>query len=67
MRRWRNETAFNSYITANSCGGCPICLEEYKDGDYCAALVTCHHTFHVDCITAWLLDNDTCPLCRSLV
>ncbi|EYU18974.1 hypothetical protein MIMGU_mgv1a0207311mg, partial [Erythranthe guttata] len=45
-------------------GGCAICLEEYKHGDTLAGITACKHRYHVACITAWLVKNDTCPICR---
>ncbi|KAL0460317.1 UNVERIFIED_CONTAM: RING finger protein [Sesamum latifolium] len=48
-------------------GGCVICLEEYKDGDTRAVITACSHRFHAVCIKTWLVQNDTCPLCRTLV
>ncbi|XP_012827746.1 PREDICTED: putative RING-H2 finger protein ATL21C [Erythranthe guttata] len=46
-------------------GGCAICLEEYKYGDALAGITACKHRYHVACIKAWLVNNDTCPICRS--
>lgn len=43
---------------------CPICLEKLKDGDEVISL-PCAHTFHFQCITSWLSEHDTCPLCRN--
>ncbi|KAL8496902.1 hypothetical protein ACS0TY_020545 [Phlomoides rotata] len=60
--RWRWIT-----VTVSGGGGCAICLEEYKDGEKCAVVVTCNHRFHGGCIKAWLLGHDTCPLCRAFV
>ena len=42
---------------------CPICLEEFSVGDVVSEL-TCHHPFHRDCLTLWMQENHTCPLCR---
>ena len=40
---------------------CSICLETMKGK--CAKL-PCEHNFHPHCIYAWLLINQSCPLCR---
>jgi hypothetical protein len=46
---------------------CPICFETYQKGDEIAwsRNVECYHAFHVKCILYWLLDHDTCPMCRA--
>lgn len=27
----------------------------------------CHKSFHIHCITRWLKNNQTCPLCRNFM
>ena len=45
---------------------CPICWEPYKQGDLVSCSPNCCHSYHVKCITTWLLKpNDECPMCRS--
>ncbi|KAJ0253388.1 RING-type domain-containing protein [Hirschfeldia incana] len=44
-------------------GGCPICLEEWSEGDV-AAVMPCEHKFHSKCVEEWLGMHATCPLCR---
>ncbi|KAG2297903.1 hypothetical protein Bca4012_009091 [Brassica carinata] len=44
-------------------GGCPICLEEWVEGDV-AAEMPCKHEFHSKCVEEWLGRHATCPLCR---
>ncbi|CAH9092007.1 unnamed protein product [Cuscuta europaea] len=45
---------------------CAVCLSEYEEGEAIIRLVqTCSHSFHKDCIVAWLRQNGTCPICRS--
>lgn len=44
-------------------GGCPICLEEWSEGDV-AAEMPCNHKFHYKCVEEWLGRHATCPLCR---
>lgn len=46
---------------------CPICLEDYEGGDdICwSTNKKCHHAFHLDCMSEWLMNNHDCPLCRE--
>lgn len=39
---------------------CAICL-----GDKCNKTLTCGHSFHIECITAWTRRNMHCPVCRA--
>lgn len=43
---------------------CSICLESI-DQESMVIQLSCNHTFHASCITQWLADHSTCPLCRS--
>ncbi|KAK3292241.1 uncharacterized protein B0H64DRAFT_406067 [Chaetomium fimeti] len=43
---------------------CVICLERFEDKSLVLAL-PCHHLFHPGCITSWLLDHNTCPICKA--
>ncbi|KAK7275673.1 hypothetical protein RIF29_16794 [Crotalaria pallida] len=44
---------------------CPICMEEFKDGEQ-ASKLPCNHTYCYECIHRWLNinNNKTCPVCR---
>ena len=48
---------------------CVICQEKVEKGDSAIAL-NCNeekfifHTFHETCISTWLKQNNTCPMCR---
>ncbi|GFH55137.1 hypothetical protein CTEN210_11613 [Chaetoceros tenuissimus] len=48
---------------------CPICHEEFQDGDELALSrneACCHTAFHSECILSWLMsDHKECPICRS--
>ena len=44
---------------------CPICLEDFEEGDEVRLLPRCCHCFHVACVDHWLLDHkENCPVCR---
>ena len=44
---------------------CAVCLENFKMGDKCRLLPTCKHSFHAQCVDAWLLKTPICPICRT--
>jgi hypothetical protein len=50
---------------ANSDVNCSICLEELNSTT-CVALPICHHIFHKNCISMWLITSpiNNCPICR---
>lgn len=58
-------TANTKYELEDSRRDCAVCLFEFEDDDYVRTLPVCSHTFHVDCIDAWLRSHANCPLCRS--
>mmetsp|Transcript_76994 Transcript_76994/g.152766 ORF Transcript_76994/g.152766 Transcript_76994/m.152766 type:complete len:256 (-) Transcript_76994:277-1044(-) len=43
---------------------CCVCMGPIAPHDACF-LHGCAHVFHGECITAWLRESSTCPLCRS--
>ncbi|CAH2037177.1 unnamed protein product [Thlaspi arvense] len=49
----------------SSSGDCAICLSPFQPEDKLRHLPLCCHAFHADCISVWLVSNQTCPLCRS--
>eukprot|EP00825_Cyclidium_porcatum_P000380 TRINITY_DN10081_c0_g1_i3.p1 TRINITY_DN10081_c0_g1~~TRINITY_DN10081_c0_g1_i3.p1 ORF type:complete len:277 (-),score=43.03 TRINITY_DN10081_c0_g1_i3:497-1327(-) len=42
---------------------CIICISEYKNNDQVLTL-PCFHNFHKDCITKWLKQTASCPICK---
>ncbi|CAJ1942837.1 unnamed protein product [Sphenostylis stenocarpa] len=43
---------------------CPVCLEEYANGEDIGKLHSCVHKFHFHCIKQWLMQKNLCPVCR---
>ncbi|WMV59349.1 hypothetical protein MTR67_052734 [Solanum verrucosum] len=44
---------------------CFICLDDNSDGQIIGS-ADCQHTFHVDCISLWLMQKNSCPLCKRI-
>ena len=44
---------------------CPICYDDLEEGQEVFELPHCRHTFHENCIRAWLIKNPVCPMCRA--
>lgn len=51
-----------SDIEYNSCSIC-LCNNE----DISSKTTICNHTFHSKCIDGWLENNETCPVCRTVL
>ncbi|GMN32494.1 hypothetical protein TIFTF001_003708 [Ficus carica] len=46
---------------------CVICMEEVTIGSQLTTRLPCSHLFHGDCLSQWLLRNQSCPLsCHKL-
>ena len=58
-----NTIPYNETINQKTCS---ICLEEYKKNDQ-VFVSKCNHIFHKNCITSWLNNNRTCPLCVNII
>ncbi|KAH7242493.1 hypothetical protein BKA59DRAFT_457071 [Fusarium tricinctum] len=43
---------------------CTICIDEMNEGDM-ATFLPCNHWFHEECVTLWLKEHNTCPICRT--
>ncbi|KAK6273046.1 hypothetical protein POUND7_010129 [Theobroma cacao] len=46
---------------------CVICLDGFKQGQWCRNLVMCGHLFHRKCLDTWLTKVGACPICRTRV
>jgi E3 ubiquitin-protein ligase RNF115/126 len=42
---------------------CAVCKDSFVKGDESLAL-PCKHLYHPDCITPWLQQQNSCPVCR---
>ncbi|PNP73640.1 hypothetical protein FNYG_13022 [Fusarium nygamai] len=45
---------------------CTICINEMKEGDM-VTFLPCNHWFHKECVTLWLKEHNTCPICRTSI
>ena len=45
---------------------CQVCYCDFEDGDELKVL-PCGHGFHGECISPWLKDHWTCPICKKSV
>ena len=44
---------------------CTVCQIACEEGTIVQTLQTCQHRFHPVCIQRWLLNNNSCPVCRT--
>ncbi|XP_054819916.1 NEP1-interacting protein-like 2 isoform X1 [Prosopis cineraria] len=46
---------------------CSICFQEFEDEDVVRKLPKCDHIFHFHCVDKWLIQQGSCPMCRTFV
>ncbi|XP_050215743.1 RING-H2 finger protein ATL56-like [Mercurialis annua] len=46
---------------------CVVCLDGFRQGQWCRKLAGCGHVFHRKCVDNWLVKVSVCPICRSRV
>lgn len=44
---------------------CTVCQNPCEPGSIVQTIQHCHHVFHPVCIERWLINNNSCPVCRS--
>ncbi|KAJ4880740.1 RING/U-box superfamily protein [Raphanus sativus] len=66
------EIYFHNFLQLNDCQriptaelDCAICLQEFGDQSNIITKLQCGHSFHRDCILAWLRRKASCPTCRD--
>ncbi|XP_069046091.1 E3 ubiquitin-protein ligase TTC3 isoform X2 [Lepisosteus oculatus] len=58
----KNHSRWSRAGALNDEDPCIICHEEMSQQDLC--VLECRHSFHRECIKAWLKEQSTCPTCR---
>ncbi|CAH2077472.1 unnamed protein product [Thlaspi arvense] len=46
---------------------CVVCIDGFRQGQWCRRLPGCGHVFHRKCVDLWLIKVSTCPICRDRV
>lgn len=59
------ELLFSKAKSGGDCGGCSICLTDFREKERLRLLPRCGHVFHVTCVDEWLRRQITCPICRK--
>ncbi|XP_050233593.1 E3 ubiquitin-protein ligase ATL41-like [Mercurialis annua] len=58
---------YDNYKKTVTTTECAICLEDFESGDLCRHLPLCNHIYHLGCINRWLIEEPTCPICRTSI
>jgi hypothetical protein len=54
---------YNSTDTSGN-DRCPICFDEFIEGEYLTKILHCGHVFKTVPLNNWFLRSSTCPVCR---
>lgn len=45
---------------------CAICIEDFNNDDIVRKF-GCSHIYHSECVDTWVIENNTCPICKITV
>ena len=45
---------------------CVVCIEDFNNDDNVRKLV-CSHIYHSECVDMWIIEKNTCPICKKTV
>lgn len=52
-------------VQSKGLGHCVICQNDiYLD---ISRVLRCNHSYHINCIDTWLIENSNCPICRTSI
>ncbi|CAI8585084.1 unnamed protein product [Vicia faba] len=46
---------------------CLICFQDFENGELVRILPKCCHIYHLECIDKWLVQQGSCPICRTYI
>ncbi|CAI8586869.1 unnamed protein product [Vicia faba] len=46
---------------------CSICFQDFENGELVRILPKCCHIYHLECIDKWLVQQGSCPICRTYI
>lgn len=44
---------------------CVICVKPFERGEKIYRVIKCSHIYHKNCFEPWIVDWETCPICRE--
>ncbi|KAL0013399.1 hypothetical protein SO802_000468 [Lithocarpus litseifolius] len=63
----RRNNGSGSDVVLGGDDDCVVCLDAFKDAQWCRKLSACGHVFHMRCVDSWLAKVAACPICRAPV
>jgi len=63
MKRLQRKWVDDEMLGPEGKAECTICIDEINKGDQVLVL-PCKHWYHGGCVTLWLKEHNTCPICR---
>ncbi|KAH7560416.1 hypothetical protein JRO89_XS10G0012900 [Xanthoceras sorbifolium] len=65
LRQRKYQPAVVEGDTPDNSGFCSICQDEFAAGEDIGTL-DCGHDHHANCISEWLVVNNSCPICKEI-